>query len=273
MTSRSWLPVHAVPETTSSTPWLRRVWTLIYQSRVWVTVTFQQMPEPIVIEPHQSKALNSMPTTLRLQRGVVDLGHVHAASEFQTLQSGRLWELKAAELVLQPAPCLIDLSSVPNMPIHWHHTSHPVIASSVQPPVPSGAIRAPFRGPGSYLFYVDHRPHDNRLLTTFAAVPRVVACAPNGRVLAQLPVRHDRFGDRNAIVWDVRNGAGTGFFTVYVPVENSTGLTIVQSISTHTSLDETMPTRNWLHGLRQVCSRNALSRAHLAMGFSCDSGG
>jgi hypothetical protein len=100
------------------------------------------------------------------------------------------------------------------MPIQWHHTNHPVVASAVQRPALIGGLRVPFHGPGSYLLYVDHRPHDNRLLTTFVGAPQVIAYAPNGKVLARLPVRHDRFGDRNAVVWDVRNGAGTGYFSV-----------------------------------------------------------
>ena len=72
----------------------------------------------------------------------------------------------------------------------------------------------PFHGPGSYLFYVDHRPDNHRLLTEFNVKPRVVACAPNGRPMGEIPVRRDRFGDRNAIVWDIRQGIGTGYYTV-----------------------------------------------------------
>lgn len=100
------------------------------------------------------------------------------------------------------------------MSIQWHHDAHPVIARNVHRPAPGGRLQVRFRGPGQYLFYVDHSPHDHRLLTTFTMRPRVMAYAPNGRMITELQTRPNRFGDRNALVWAVQNGAGTGWFEV-----------------------------------------------------------
>ena len=102
------------------------------------------------------------------------------------------------------------------MPITWHHFNAPAIARERKPwpPQPRGQLRVPFRGPGHYHFGVDHCPHDHRLGTDFTAAPRVTAVGVNGRPLAQVSVHRDTYGDRNVCVWEVRNGAGTGYFDV-----------------------------------------------------------
>ncbi|KAI5362646.1 hypothetical protein Slin14017_G063270 [Septoria linicola] len=102
------------------------------------------------------------------------------------------------------------------MSIQWHHDNHPTIASKIVNAQSSGGLQVRAHGRGQYLFYVDHNPHFNNQLTHFApnTAPIVHAYSRDGRRLAQISVRRDRFGDKNACVWNGSGNPMTAYFVV-----------------------------------------------------------
>jgi hypothetical protein len=100
------------------------------------------------------------------------------------------------------------------MPITWHHDNTRTVASRTTPAQPRGALNVNARGRGKYLFFVDHNPHNNRLGTQFASPPQVHAFARDGRDLGAVRVRHDKYGDRNACVFDGSGNPMTSYYKV-----------------------------------------------------------
>ena len=102
------------------------------------------------------------------------------------------------------------------MPIQWHHDNHQTVARQSVGAQAGGGVRVRAHGRGQYLFFVDHNPHYNNLLTTFARPPVVQAFNRDGYPLGSVQIRHDRYGDRNACVWNGSGNPNTAYFEVYV---------------------------------------------------------